>query len=605
MALSPAMTKLKKLIQDKNLALKTEQDGKTLGLNPGQLPQETSTPAMIAPVELVKEGAEVKVRASEKLISYNEKQQEFINKVLSGQSTALIGPAGTGKTTATKGAILSLIQSGKVSTLNVLNHKYLTIGRPGIICTSFTNKAVENMKKVLPADLRANCLTIHKLLEYGPVYDEVYDETTGKYKTVQRFEPFRNAKNTLGKTISTIIIDEASMVPTDLWNKLVDAIPEGHKVQIILIFDLQQLPPVFGRSIAIHSLVAGIPFVELTDVYRQALESPIIELAHRILSGKVIPAPELDSWNKETPAGKLTFKPWKKALSYDVALKVMGDFIPKLIEAGEYNPVEDCILMPFNKADTFGCVEVNKLIASYLAKSTVHNPERHPVHEIIAGFEKKYFRVGDKVLWNKTEHFIKEIKPNNKYIGEVFKPASVTMDYEGNETDVSKSSMLAEILMGAEMTDAHLLAVDSFLDSFADLGKEERVNQASHVITVYSEEYDSFEEINTAGGVNQLSLGYAMTVHKSQGSEYPRVILLTHHTHATMLFRELVYTGVTRAAKELLVICPPNLFVKGITSQRLPGKTVMEKVESFERYMKLNKVGDDEKPNKLYLLVAA
>jgi hypothetical protein len=70
-----------------------------------------------------------------------------------------------------------------------------------------------------------------------------------------------------------------------------------------------------------------------------------------------------------------------------------------------------------------------------------------------------------------------------------------------------------------------------------------------------------------------------------------------------MLFRELIYTAVTRAKEELVVIGPPNLFVAGITSQRLPGKTLEEKILAFQRYLDVSKVSSTELPKGMGLLV--
>lgn len=581
--------RLRELVAKKHLESKIDLDAVSLGIPPegAQLP-----------------AAQHNILTSADKVIYNLQQAQFIQTVLQGKSCALIGPAGTGKTTSTRGAILSLIQSNKIPKLEILNHKHLSSGTPGIVCTSFTNKAVQNTKRVLPADLRHNCITLHKLLEYQPEYYDVWDEKTSKYKKTMRFVPSRNESNPLPLSLQVIIIDEASMVPTDLWNNLFKALPANHpKLQIILILDIQQLPPVFGRSIAIHALEAGIPKVELIEVYRQALESPIISLAHRILSGKVIPKPELESWNIDKMAegnGKLTIKPWKKPLSQDAALFVMSKFLPEQIDEGSYDPTSDVILTPYNKA--FGTIELNKIVATHLAHN--YNPDKEPVFEIIAGFNKKYFRVGDKVLWNKTEHFITKIEKNTSYFGNPFKVPSLTLDYDGVEHDKEKLSGLGKFLLDdGDDSEGVIKNIDDILGAMASGGqeKEDMVRAASHRVTVYSEEFDSYETLDTAGDLNTLDLGYAMTVHKSQGSEYRRVFFITHASQANMLFRELIYTAVTRAREELVVICPPSLFVGGITSQRLPGKTLEDKIAAFERYMKISKVSEEEKPLGLYL----
>lgn len=584
---NPALEKLRQLIANKHLETKLEMDTVTLGVPPEGAHSVSLTSSQVSPDKII----------------YNLQQAQFIQLGMQGKSCALIGPAGTGKTTCTKGLIQSLIQTDRIPKLQVLKHAHLQDGSPGIVCTSFTNKAVQNTKRVLPADLRHNCITIHKLLEYVPEYFEVWDEKQGKYKKTMRFVPSRNAGNPLPATLKVIVIDEASMVPIDLWNRLVEALPYGIDIQIILIFDIQQLPPVFGRSIAIHALQAGIPRVELTEVYRQALESPIISLAHTVLRGEIIPAPKLPDWNIDKMAtgdGKVTIRPWKKPLGTEASLVVMGKFLPEMIDAGEYDPTSDVILTPYNKA--FGTIELNKIVATHMAHN--YNPESEPVYEIIAGFNKKYFRVGDKVLWNKTEHFITAIEKNPSYFGNPFKQASLTLDYDGVEHDKAKASALAAFITGdGEDSGAHIQSIDDILNSMAGgMDKEDLVRAASHKITVFSEEFDCYETLDTAGDLNALELGYAITVHKSQGSEYRRVFFITHASQANMLFRELVYTAVTRARQELYIVCPPALFVSGVTSQRLPGKTLEEKVAAFDRYVQVSRISEDEKPLGLYLL---
>ena len=88
--------------------------------------------------------------------------------------------------------------------------------------------------------------------------------------------------------------------------------------------------------------------------------------------------------------------------------------------------------------------------------------------------------------------------------------------------------------------------------------------------------------IDSAGDVNGLLLGYALTVHKSQGSEFRKVFLCLHHTHSKMISRELLYTAVTRAREELYIICEENTFVKGIETQRVKGNTIEEKASYFQ-----------------------
>jgi len=489
-----------------------------------------------------------------KLITYNTKQQEFVTLAASGQSCVLIGAAGTGKTTCMKGTVTSLIQNGKAGIMQASGHKHLQDGTPGIVICAYTRRAVNNIRKNLSADVASNCITIHKLLEYAPVYYEVMDESTGDTKTKMAFEPSRSIINPLPQSIRTIIFEESSMIGTDLYKEVINACP--HNPQLIFLGDIQQLPPVFGPAILGFKLLS-LPVVELTEVYRQALESPIISLAHRILSGNPIPANQYPEWKKPD---QLTIHAWKKKISPQDALNTAGQFFIAAEKSGVYSPEDDMILLPFNKS--FGTEELNKIIANHLAK------KRGAVtHEIVAGFVKHYLSVGDKGLYEKEDAIITRIDANPAYSGAKYLPPSTTLDYWGYDPVIHET----------ESTDSD---VDFLLSQVA--ASEERVHQGSHTITLQMMDSEVEIKVDKASDLNAMLLGYCLTVHKSQGSEWRKVFFVCHQSHATMLQRELLYTAVTRAKEELYIICEPEIFTKGIQSQRVKGNTLAEKAEFFK-----------------------
>ena len=495
-------------------------------------------------------------------ITYNAQQLEAIRLGSSSQSFVLIGAAGTGKTTSTQGVISGLLDSGEIPTLQSDGHTHLTGGTPGILIIAYTRRAVNNIRKVQSQEMKHNCITAHKLLEYQPVYYEIADPETGDTKKTMRFEPARNADNPLPPSIHTIVIEEASMLSTGLYQELISALP--HKVQWIFVGDIQQLPPVFGPAI-LGFKMNELPVVELTHVYRQALESPIIRLAHRILSGKPIPATEYPDWKVPD---QLTLHPWKKKLSGDHAVATLALFFKNAIDKGVYLPDDDMILIPFNKA--CGTIELNANIANHLAR------KRDAVtYEIMAGYNKHYFSVGDKILYDREDAEIIDIESNPTYSGARVQRASRYLDYwghnQGDGTDTPTS------LWDGESD----LDVDALLDSISS-SEEERVTQASHKMVIRLLDTGSEITISKAANINGLLLAYALTVHKAQGSEWRKVFLCFHQSHATMLQRELLYTAVTRAKEELYVICEPESFTKGIKSQRIKGDTLKEKAEFFK-----------------------
>ena len=327
-------------------------------------------------------------------IYYNEAQTHAINMIVSGKSCVITGAAGTGKTTIIEGAIRRKMQALAIKQLKESNHKWLHTGMYATAFVSFTNKAVQNLKKALSNELQNNCITLHKLLEFAPVIYEEFDSATGKSIRKMEFKPGRNKHKTLPH-LDLIVIDECTMVGIDLWNLLADAISTTDCPQVVLVGDIHQLPPVFGKSIFIHAMQARAETVELTEVYRQAMNSPIISLAHRIKSGKQIPPPELQEFTKQTPHGNVTIRPWKMKLTDYQAVKQIQKFLCGLIDSGEYDPEQDMILTPFNKS--FGTVAMNQAIAGHLAKKEI-SPEKKEIWEIYAGIKKVYFRIGDRVL---------------------------------------------------------------------------------------------------------------------------------------------------------------------------------------------------------------
>jgi exodeoxyribonuclease V alpha subunit len=491
------------------------------------------------------------------IIHYNTKQQEFVTLAGSGADAILIGAAGTGKTTCMKGTVQALIQNGIVGLLQAAGHKHLLDGTPGLVICAYTRRAVNNIRKNLSTDVQANCITIHKLLEYQPVYYEVSDPMTGDTKTKMNFEPTRNQMNPLPSSIRTIIFEESSMIGTDLYKEVINACP--HNPQLIFLGDIQQLSPVFGPAILGFKLLS-LPVVELTEVYRQALESPIISLAHRILSGSVIPLSEFSDWKFPS---QLTIHPWKKKITPDLALNTAGQFFIAAQKSGAYNPEEDMILLPFNKS--FGTIELNKIIANQLAKN-----RESLVYEVVSGFMKHYFSIGDKVLFDKEDAVIINIEANPAYTGAKALPASTTLDYWGYDPVVHETDQSSDIDM------------DFLLSQVASSSDADRVHQASHTITLRMLDSEVEIKVDKASSLNAMLLGYALTVHKSQGSEWAKVFCVFHQSHATMIQRELLYTAITRAKKELYIICEPETFVNGINSQKIKGETIAEKAEFFK-----------------------
>lgn len=504
-------------------------------------------------------------------ILHNAEQQAFINMAVSGANCVLIGAAGTGKTTSLKGAVNSILNTRVIPMLTDHKHRYLTIGSPGIVLCSYTRRSVANIKKAIP-ELAHNCITMHKLLQFEPQFYDITDDE-GNIRQTMRFVPGRNKLNKLDSNIKIIVIDESGTVPLDLYELLIDALPDPSAVQFIYLGDLEQNPPVFGAAVlGFKGLEHRDTTIQLTQVYRQALESPIIRLAHRILSGAGIEEKEYPEW--QVP-NQLSIRAWKKKISSTEAMLTMAYFFSKAFENRLYDPEKDCILMTQNV--NFGTNELNKHVANMYAKA-----QSRETYEIISGFLKHYFSVGDTVMYDKEDAEIVRIEPNPKYHGKTPQMHSQSLDYFGHNSTPAEIQHLD--------LEEHF---DAMMESAVYDDIEDRKEVASHKIFVRFKnvegqiDSETGEEklimLDSAAEINNLALGYAMTVHKAQGSEWRKVFLVIHHSNAAMLNRELLYTAVTRAREDLTILCESESLVRGVEIQKIKGNTLEDKLNHFAR----------------------
>jgi len=509
---------------------------------------------------------------------WNEEQRLAIDYGHFGKTFCLIGSAGTGKTTTLKGMLLNMLREHRLPPLES-STKHLMAGTPGVALISFTRRAVRNIAKQMPAELKGHCITFHKLVEYGPEFYEEKNEETGEYVNKMRFTPGKHGGNPLPRNLKLIVIDESSMFSIEYMEQLLAALPNPSATQFVFLGDLNQLPPVYGIPI-LGKMLAQVPIVELTRVYRQALESPIISLALSVKNNNFLEFNKdaVNKWGapigtqaerlKETLVldagehGKVTLHPWKKELDKDDALEAMCGQIRRWCKLGQYDPEEDLILCPWNTS--FGTDELNLAIADYLSSS-----KGLKVHEVIAGFNKYYLAVGDKLLVDKQEAIILDIARNPRYMGKIPRPASTTLNrYGAGGDDVS---LLDEDITNEEI-DAMLLHASEVID---------RTTDASHNIKVRFLDSDAEQVLNKSADMNKMTFAYAITVHKAQGSECRRVFILLHACHSAMASRELIYTAITRAREELYMVLPPTMLAKSAAKPRVKGDTLADKIAFF------------------------
>lgn len=496
-------------------------------------------------------------------ITLNKEQLLAKEMAMAGKSFCLVGAAGTGKTTVQREIAAALLKSGSLS-----RHEFRIQGTgqridaPSIAFIAYTRIASGNLRKAIHKDpileqtLANNITTIHNLLEYSP---ETYWNTE-KQKECFRFVPKRNKGNPLD--ITHLVIEEASMIGLDLGQKLMDALRCG--VQIIYIGDINQLPPIFGDSILNYALTQ-LPVIELTQVYRQEEGSTILENAHRILKGekKLIEAPDFQIIR----GGNIQHSQTKLA-------QVLGKQFPIWKEKGIYNPDRDIVLSPWNKQD-LGTNNLNKWIAQFLGTE-----RKAIVHEIIAGMSKHYLAVGDKVMVNRQVGYITKISYNGLYMGRSPLSPSTTLTRFGSYTGETEENVPFEEIDYSNLDLDRLLEME---EKGEDIKRE-----ASHIVEVL---LDTGEEVtlSTVGDFspNVFSLAYALTIHKAQGCEWEKVFIILHRDHAVSLYRELLYTAVTRAREKVILIAKDHVIEKAITTQRIKGNSVEEKIAFFNSGAKL------------------
>lgn len=549
---------------------------------------------------------------SGKVITLDSTQLGAVNLYLSGASCCIIGSAGTGKSTILQ-AVLELLNpslDGNIS-YRVVRGGGAREDGPPVAIISYTNKAKNVCReKIQASDIleqagyNANITTAHNLLEYTRVQEwneELQRET-------MRFVEQRDHNSPL--SISHLCIDESSMLGVgkreaqQLGNKLMDACRDD--VQLCLIGDINQIPPVGGKSILSYGL-NQLPIAELTTIHRQALDSPIIAQAWEVLQGRM-PVAQV---NLETESTFKIIDPKPRTKGAKIGAETMNvrleQNFPKFIDKGYFVPGRDIVLCPFNKPHSspkkgtepktyVSTTHLNATIAGHLAKK--HN---RIVHHIIAGYDHVFLAVGDRVLVDKVEGTVTEIKDNGKYWGKRPTKASRRLNYWGHKVGVTVGEAEKEEVVGEY--DFSMLDIDSI-----DMAKSEDEEVKKSASSIVSVQMDGDEEgvltvLDSSGHFHPqvFSLGYAISIHKSQGSEWENVFVVLHDCHNIALNRELLYTAITRPRKNLYLIGQKHTVQAAVKRARIRGKSLKEKIAFFNEGDYLN-AGEDFSFERLRLL---
>ena len=300
----------------------------------------------------------------------------------------------------------------------------------------------------------------------------------------------RNGENPLEADV--VIIDEMSMVDIYLFQSLLEAVSVG--TRLILVGDVDQLPSV-GPGQVLQDLIESksFPTVMLKKIYRQAGESDIVMNAHRINMGKKI---ALNNKSKD-----FFFLPRNDVqVIYKHMIQLITEKLPRYVEA---QPYDIQVLTPMRKG-SLGVETLNEILQRYL------NPADPSKQEHMTG--ERIFREGDKVM---------QIKNNYQLEWEIVSQYGIRID--------SGSGVFN-----------------------GDIGTIRRIREESSTVQV---EYDEHRLVEyTFSQLDEIELAYAITIHKSQGSEYPAVLLPLLSGPKMLMNRNLLYTAVTRARKCVTIL---------------------------------------------------
>ena len=299
-----------------------------------------------------------------------------------------------------------------------------------------------------------------------------------------------------------IIVDEASMVDIYLMNYLLNGIYQGTK--LILVGDTDQLPSV-GPGSVLKDIINSerITTIFLDEIFRQAAQSKIIVNSHRVNDGEYF-------LNKEEQQGLKDDFFYIKEKSQDIMLEqVISLCKGRLKNFGDYDFFENIQILSPTKKGLLGTKELNKRLQEELNPSDNQKKEKK-IGEVI-------FREGDRVMQIKNNYDIYWQKGN-----------TLSLTYEDG----------TGIFNG-------------------ELGKIEKIDFLNKQIKILFD--DEKEAWYAFSDMDQIEHAYAITVHKAQGSEFDVVIMVVTQSSAMLLTRNLLYTGLTRAKKLLILIGNDNV----------------------------------------------
>ena len=306
----------------------------------------------------------------------------------------------------------------------------------------------------------------------------------------------RNRENPLETDV--VIIDEMSMVDLPVMHALLSAIVPG--TRLILVGDINQLPSV-GPGKVLKDLIdsEAFPVMMLTKIFRQAQESDIVVNAHKINEGKEV---RIDNKSRDF----FFLRRQDANVIISVLLTLIQKKLPSYVDA----KMTDIQVLTPTKKGLLGVERLNKILQRYLNPPSPQKEEKE--------YGEKIFRIGDKVM---------QVKNNYQ--------------------------------LEWEIATKYGLVVDKGIGVFnGDMGIITEINTYDETLEV---EYDEKRKVKYPFKMlDELDLAYAVTIHKSQGSEYPAVLIPLLPGPRQLYCRNLLYTAVTRAKKCVTLVGSESVF---------------------------------------------
>ncbi len=398
-------------------------------------------------------------------IQLDQSQQAAVTSIarLDSRIYFLTGPGGCGKTFTLKHLLIQLWADDS----NEIEIETTYLAAP-------TGKAAKVIADSLPQDFLDNePATIHRLLAYHPRDGWGFNEDC----------PL---------DASMVIIDEASMIDSELLARVINALPAG--CWLILVGDVNQLPPVGPGQPFTDFITHGNQEIvhRLTTNHRQTQGSLIANGCLNILAGE---KPLFGQWGAHTMGGTLEDDLFfvEQEEKEDIPALVM-----ELCRPWHKAGLDYAVLAP-QRTGVCGVEAINKYLQAQL------NPPAPGKAEIKVAWLT--LRTGDKVMQTKNNYGLDVFNGYTGLIRDIDVMGGITVDYDGQEV-------------------------------------------------LYTESED----------VKHLALGYCMTIHKSQGSQFQYGVMICHSSHYYMWSRGLFYTGVSRFKKELNVVGNEKAIKRGISN---------------------------------------